>query len=83
MAAMPDWFIWTHSGKLGQAILVAREAAGLTQAQLARRAGVDRKLLYRLESGKANPRMQSVMRVLAALGLMPLILPVEALSVLR
>jgi len=83
MAAMPDWFIWTHSGELGQAILVAREAAGLTQAQLARRAGVDRKLLYRLESGKANPRMQSVMRVLAALGLMPLILPVEALSVLR
>jgi transcriptional regulator with XRE-family HTH domain len=83
MTGMPDWFIWTGSAELGQAILVAREAAGLTQTQLAQRAGVNRKLVYRLESGRGNPRVQSVMQVLATLGLMPLIVSAEALSVLR
>jgi DNA-binding phage protein len=44
---------------------------------------VNRKLVYRLESGRGNPRVQSVMQVLATLGLMPLIVSAEALSVLR
>lgn len=83
MAGMPDWFIWTSSTELGQAVLVAREAAGLTQTQLAQRAGVNRKLVYRLESGRGNPRVESVMQVLATLGLMPLIVHAEALAVLR
>ena len=83
MAAMPDWFIWTSSAELGQAILVAREAAGLTQTELGRRAGVNRKLVYRLESGKGNVRVDKVVQVLATLRLMPLIVPAELLEMLR
>jgi transcriptional regulator with XRE-family HTH domain len=83
MAGRPDWFIWTNRAELGQAILVAREAAGLTQAELGRRAGVNRKLIYRLESGTGNVRVDSVTQVLATLGLMPLIVPVELLGALR
>jgi transcriptional regulator with XRE-family HTH domain len=83
MATRPDWFIWTNTADLGQAILVAREAAGLTQTELGRRAGVNRKLVYRLESGKGNVRVDSVMQVLATLGLMPLIVPLELLGALR
>lgn len=83
MAGRPEWFIWTDSAELGQAILVAREAAGLTQTALGRRAGVNRKLIYRLESGTGNVRVDGVIRVLATLGLTPLIVPVELLGALR
>jgi len=83
MAAMPDWFIWTNSAELGQAVLVAREAAGLTQTELGRRAGVNRKLVYRLESGKGNVRVDKAVQVLATLRLMPLIVPAELLAMLR
>lgn len=83
MAAMPDWFIWTNGVELGQAVLVAREAAGLTQTELGTRAGVGRKLVYRLENGLGSARADKVLQVLAALGLMPLIVSAEAASVLR
>ena len=80
---MPDWFIWTNSAELAQAILVAREAAGISQTELGRRAGVGRKLVYRLENGKGTVRVDKAMRVLAALSLMPLIVPAEILGMLR
>ena len=81
--ATPEWFIWTNSADLGQAILVAREAAGWTQSELGRRAGLNRKLVYRLESGKGNVRVDKVVQVLASLRLMPLIVPAEMLGMLR
>lgn len=80
---MPDWFFWTNSGELGQAVQVARQAAGLTQAQLAQRAGVNRKLIYRLEGGRGNVRVDKAVQVLATLGLTPLIVPSEILGMLR
>jgi transcriptional regulator with XRE-family HTH domain len=83
MAAVPDWFIWTNSAELGQAVLVAREAMGLSQTELGERAGVGRKLVYRLENGRGSVRVDKVMQVLAALSLMPLIVSAEALAVLR
>jgi len=83
MAQRPDFFIWTNAAELGQAVLVAREAMGLTRLQLAASAGVGRKFLWQLEQGKATLRMDKVMRVLEALDLMPLIVPREALGVLR
>jgi transcriptional regulator with XRE-family HTH domain len=76
-------FLWTGNADLAQAVLIAREAAGLSQGELARLARVDRKLIYRLESGSGNVRIASLMRVLAALRLAPLIVPVEALGALR
>jgi len=83
MATMPDWFIWTSAAELGQAVLVAREAAGWTQAELCRRAGVTRKFVYSLEHGKGSLRVDKVMQVLGALSLMPLIVPAELLEMLR
>jgi transcriptional regulator with XRE-family HTH domain len=83
MAQRPDYFVWTTSAELGQAVLVAREAMGLKQAELAARAGVGRKFLWQLESGKATLRNDKVMRVLEELSLMPLIVPRELLGMLR
>ena len=82
MAGMPDWFGWTDSAELGHAILVAREAAVLTQSALAKRAGLNRKLVYRMESGR-SVGVDKAIRVLAALGLAPLIVPSELLRMLR
>ena len=46
----------------------ARQAAGLTQSELARRAGVKQPEIARLESAGANPRIATLDRVLAASG---------------
>jgi y4mF family transcriptional regulator len=83
MAAMPEWFVWTTGAELGEAVLVAREAAGWTQAELARRAKVTRKFVYSLERGKGTLRVDKVMQVLGALSLAPLIVPAELLKMLR
>src|SRR5262245_45252059 len=46
----------------------ARLAAGLTQSELARRAGVKQPEIARLESPGANPRIATLKRVVAATG---------------
>jgi len=46
----------------------ARKEAGLTQAELARRAGVKQPEIARLETAGANPRIATLDRVLAASG---------------
>lgn len=55
---------------LGAALRDARRAAGLSQHELAARAGVSRQWLSRLETG-SNPgaELRKVLDVLAALGL--------------
>lgn len=83
MAGTPQWFIWTSSAELGEAVLVARKAAGLTQAALAQRAGVTARFLYSLERGKGTLRVDKVSAVLSALRLAPLLVPVELLASLR
>jgi predicted transcriptional regulator len=46
----------------------ARQAAGLTQAELARRADMKQPEVARLESSGANPRLSTLKRVVAATG---------------
>jgi len=46
----------------------ARNRAGLTQAELARRVGVKQPAIARLEAGGANPRVETLNRVIAATG---------------
>jgi transcriptional regulator with XRE-family HTH domain len=46
----------------------AREAAGLSQADLARLAGVSRSVLSVYESGKREPSSEALARILAAAG---------------
>jgi len=83
MAAMPEWFVWTSGAELGEAVLMARGAAGWTQGELARRARVTRKFVYHLEHGKGSLRADKVLQVLGALSLAPLIVPAEMLRMLR
>jgi y4mF family transcriptional regulator len=83
MNGMPGWFVWTSSGELGEAVLVARKALGLTQTKLAARAGVGHRFVYDIERGKSSLRVDKVIAVLNALGLMPLIVPLDLLPALR
>ena len=47
-----------------------RRLRGLTQAQLADRAGVSREVVIRLEKGDGGARLENFMRVLRALGVL-------------
>lgn len=47
-------------------VRTARQEAGLTQAELARRAGTTQSTIARMESPRSNPTLASVDQVLAA-----------------
>lgn len=52
---------------LGEVLLRAREAAGLTQQEVATKAGVHVNFYARIERGEGNPsfeKLQSIMKVL-------------------
>lgn len=53
-----------------EAVLIrnARLHAGLTQAELARRAGTTQSAIARLEAGRGNPTVGTLTRLLALLG---------------
>jgi HTH-type transcriptional regulator/antitoxin HipB len=53
---------------LGDAIRHYRTAAGLTQAQLAEMAGLQRSYLSELENGKETEQLKRILRVLRQLG---------------
>jgi transcriptional regulator with XRE-family HTH domain len=52
----------------GALLREARARAGLTQAELARRAGVSRSVLSVYESGRREPGSEALARILAAAG---------------
>lgn len=52
---------------LAQEIITRRRAAGLTQVELARRAGIRHETISRLESGKHAPTVRTVDKIDAAL----------------
>lgn len=53
---------------LGQAARAARKQLGLTQPQLALAAGVGVRFIVDMEAGKPTLRLESILRVLHALG---------------
>lgn len=53
---------------LARALIEARAAAGLTQAQLADRMGTTQSAVARLESGRSQPSTQTLVKVAAATG---------------
>lgn len=59
--------IYTPSS-LGDAIRHYRAEAGMTQADLAERAGIQRSYLSELESGKETEQVKRLFRVLRELG---------------
>jgi transcriptional regulator with XRE-family HTH domain len=52
---------------LGQILREAREKAGLSQEQLAFRAGVDRTYISQLENDKKSPTVQTLFRICRAM----------------
>lgn len=54
---------------LGAVVRDARERAGLTQVELARRARVSREWVVKVESGRTSPELGRVLDVLEHLGL--------------
>jgi transcriptional regulator with XRE-family HTH domain len=54
---------------LGRAVAYHRRQAGLTQAELATLAGINRQYLSELENGRATEQTERIFRVLRRLGL--------------
>ena len=54
--------------QLGNQLRAARKQLGLTQSQLALAAGVGIRFIVDLEAGKPTVRLETVMRVIEALG---------------
>lgn len=54
--------------QLGQALRSARKQLGLTQSELALAAGVGVRFIVDLEAGKPTVRLETVLRVIEALG---------------
>ena len=57
------------SEELGMFVRMQRKQKGLTQAELAKKAGVGLRFLSELERGKPTCQLAPTMRVIAALGL--------------
>jgi transcriptional regulator with XRE-family HTH domain len=60
--------------RLGQIIREAREKAGLSQEELARRVGLTQGALSFIERGVVEPRLSTLLRLFDALGLSPEVL---------
>ena len=54
---------------VGAVMREARESAGLTQVELARRSRVSREWLVKVEAGRTSAELPRVMAVLAELGM--------------
>jgi transcriptional regulator with XRE-family HTH domain len=52
----------------GRLLKQARAKAGLTQAELAARLDTSQPVVARLESGRANPRLETFLKAIAATG---------------
>jgi DNA-binding XRE family transcriptional regulator len=55
--------------RLGQRLRALRLAAGLTQAELARRTGIHRPNIARVEAGRHTPSLETLARLAAAIGI--------------
>jgi transcriptional regulator with XRE-family HTH domain len=62
------WRRFDPSFQAGALLVNLRSQLGLSQAELAERAGVKRPYIARIEAGKANPTVESLGKVLAAVG---------------
>ncbi|MEU9921855.1 helix-turn-helix transcriptional regulator [Streptomyces griseoluteus] len=52
----------------GDRVRTARQAAGLTQDQLAEQAGLDRVQISEIERGRRDARLSTLLRIESALG---------------
>lgn len=53
--------------KAGQIVRTAREREGLTRKELADKAGLSLPTIYNIESGKTDPKMDTMLRIMRVL----------------
>ena len=58
------------TNELRQRIKERRQALGITQKELADRVGVSRPMIAMIESGEREPSLDTLVRILSALGLL-------------
>lgn len=63
-----EWDDTESEYSLIKALIRARNTAGLTQRQLSDRTGIDQAILSRIETGKANPSMNTLRKLAKGLG---------------
>lgn len=59
---------WTLGERFGANVVWFRHAAGLTQQQLADRVGINRTILSKIERGHRLPRLDTILKLVAGLG---------------
>lgn len=59
------------------ALVSARKSAGLTQAELAARAGLSRMTVQRIEAGDIDPRLSTLLEMARVLGMELMMVPGE------
>lgn len=78
--AMPQLVFLASPAELGRAVRAARLARRLTQEDVAARARVSRKFLTQVEEGKASAHLGKVLAVMMCVGLVGMVVPVEAMQ---
>ncbi|GFN22469.1 transcriptional regulator [Thermanaeromonas sp. C210] len=68
---VPLSVLWGQGETLGQKLRLAREEQGLTQAELAKAAGVSAGLVGQIEQGKVQPSLKTLEKLGAVLGISP------------
>lgn len=63
---------------IGSALRVARKAEGLSQRVLGDRSGLTQAQISRFESGKADPRLSSLVELARAVGVEVMLVPADA-----
>lgn len=58
-------------------LIKARKEKGITQKQLEEMSGIKQPVIARMETGKANPQIETVLKVLAPLGMTLAIVPLN------
>ena len=58
-------------------LIKARKEKGITQKQLEEMSGIKQPVIARMETGKANPQLETVLKVLAPLGMTLAIVPLN------
>ena len=71
----PKLLVWRTDKQFGRAIRAEREAQGLTQEKLARRAGVGRKLICQVERGDSSVCEAHAFDVIESLGYNGMLFP--------
>ena len=60
---------------LADQLATARRAAGITQSELAKKAGLSRTTVQRIEAGAVDPSVGTLLSLARVLGLEPLLVP--------